>query len=131
MTPQHARQVLAQLAVFIRVGVAEHERRPSGWGRQVPLPAVLDLADLFEAAATPDDTDGPRPPFPHGGTAAAQHEVMPALLTYDEAAQSCRLSTRTLQRASTSGALRVVRVGGATRIDPADLADWLEARKSA
>jgi excisionase family DNA binding protein len=55
--------------------------------------------------------------------------MMPAnLLTRDEAAQRCRICTRTLDRAIDANQIRHIRIGRRILVAESDLAAWLDAR---
>ncbi|WP_013629625.1 helix-turn-helix domain-containing protein [Rubinisphaera brasiliensis] len=51
------------------------------------------------------------------------------MLTYKDAASYLALSERTVWRLVKSGELKAAKVGGAVRIDPADLRDYVERSK--
>jgi len=57
-----------------------------------------------------------------------EHEITPMYLSLRLAGESRSVSQATLHRWIESG-LRVVRVGGRTLIDPADLREFVESRK--
>jgi len=57
-------------------------------------------------------------------------EVPPVLYTVPETARALRLSTRSVFRLIQRGELPVVRVGRALRLDPRDLAEFVERQKS-
>jgi excisionase family DNA binding protein len=53
------------------------------------------------------------------------------LLTYKETADLLRVTVRTVRTWAKSGDLRAVRLGpGAVRFDPADVADFIAARRT-
>lgn len=54
-----------------------------------------------------------------------------ALLTIDETARYLRVSRRSVERLISRGLLAHVKVGGATRIDPDTLAQWLKGHELA
>jgi excisionase family DNA binding protein len=55
---------------------------------------------------------------------------MTTLLTLAEVAEQLRVSVRTVRRLAVSGALPLVRLGGAVRIDPSDLATLIHTHKA-
>ncbi|HET9052287.1 MAG TPA: excisionase family DNA-binding protein [Candidatus Dormibacteraeota bacterium] len=52
------------------------------------------------------------------------------LLTIEAAAEQLCIGRRTMEKIVSSGELRLVRIGRAVRIDPADLETWLLAKKT-
>jgi excisionase family DNA binding protein len=57
-------------------------------------------------------------------------QMKPYLLKPKEAAQSLAISERTLWQLTNQGDLPCVRIGRSVRYDPADLACWIQQRKS-
>ena len=53
----------------------------------------------------------------------------PSLLTIEEAADWCNISTRTIERAIKEGRLKSTSIGRSRRIFPADLLAYVEAGK--
>ena len=63
----------------------------------------------------------------------ALEEPTPRLLTIEQVAELCQVSTKTVYRAIRSGALKACRLGrgGAYRVKPEEMENWIEACSSA
>lgn len=78
----------------------------------------------FADRAVPDDVRKARAQV---SSALANISDLPTALTVPEAAAQVRMSERTIERAYTSGALSVARIGAAVRIRPDALVAWVES----
>ncbi len=99
-----------------------YRRRLRGDGMQLPE----DLQTLLDAASR--DRRGQAGTATAGSSSVADDgDMAPQLLTYDEAADRCRISERQIKRYVADGSLPTVKLGAARRVHVQDLADFIDS----
>lgn len=99
-----------------------YRRRLRGDGVQLPA----ELRSLFEAISSDSRGQG-GPETAWEGPSVQDLAVVPQLLTYEEVADRCRVSERTVKRFVTTGQLQVVKLGSASRVHVDDLRSFIDS----